>query len=565
MSSSRFLLGLRRAVAHRARRVLVRARSAFAERSAAWHRGVPAGYRAVPVHGHTALARVVPTFASTDVARDTLDALRGALDDAGARFVVLPRRVDGRTVVAVDGDDVVPLLRAMRSLAEGPEWMVAFGAGWRGWQRSLAAWARQVGDEPPRRFVVFRAIAGQQGRLLGTERQGVAVETWRTVHDAPVPRVDGGLHVAGTRVAPVPNESYGYLTPDAWEAARRGGAEAPGAVPHLFDVTEPVDVVYTWVDGTDPAWQARMRAVLREVDPTAINETATSDSRFATRDELRYSLRSLEMYAGWVRRVHLVTDRQVPAWLDTDHPKIRVVDHRDIFSDPSVLPVFNSHAIESQLHHVPGLADRYLYLNDDVFFGRPVEPELFFEANGLTKFFLSQMLLDVDPPSARDMPVLSAAKNNRALMEKLFGRTVTTKFKHTPHPQNRQVLEELEEQFPELFRQAVTSPFRHPEDISVTSALHHYYSYATRRAVRGEIRYTYRDISTLTSLGDLADLVEEPRYDVFCLNDTHLVPGPAADRSVRLLTEFLAAYFPVPSTFETTERPIQNGPRRVRK
>lgn len=549
MRDSRFLRGLVRAVAHRVRRLETRTRSALAERSAARRRSVPAGYRAVQVQGRAALARVVPTFASTDVARESLDAVREALDEAGARFVVLPRPVDGRSVVAVDGDDVARLMSALRALAGRPEWMVAFGSGWRGWQRSLAAWAGQQG-EPPRRFVVFRAITGPRGRLLGTEQQGVAVETWETVHEAPVPRVDGGLHVPGTRVAPVPNLSYGYLTPDAWEAARRGGAEAPGTVPHLFDVTEPVDVVYTWVDGTDPAWQARMREVLREIDPSAINETATSDSRFATRDELRYSLRSLEMYAGWVRRVHLVTDGQVPEWLDTDHPRIRVVDHRDIFSDPSVLPVFNSHAIESQLHHVPGLADRYLYLNDDVFFGRPVEPELFFEANGLTKFFLSQMLLDVDPPSARDMPVLSAAKNNRALMEKLFGRTVTTKFKHTPHPQNRQVLEELEERFPELFRQVVTSPFRHPDDVSVTSALHHYYSYATRRAVRGDIRYTYRDISTLTSSADLADLVEEPRYDVFCLNDTHLVPGPGADRSVRLLREFLAAYFPVPSTFE---------------
>lgn len=549
MPGSRFLRGLRRAVAHRLRRLEVRARSALAERSAARRRDVPPGYRPVQVEGRPYLARVVPTFASTDVARESLDALRDVLDDAGARFVVLPRPVEGRTVVAVDGDDVALLMEAMRALAERPEWMVEFGSGWRGWHRSLGAWAAQAGD-PPRRFVVFRALTGPQGRLLGTGQQGVAVETWGTVHEAPVPRVDGGLHVAGTRVAPVPNRSYGYLTPDAWEAARRGDADAPGAVPHLFDVTEPVDVVYTWVDGTDPAWQARMREVLRVVDPTAINETATSDSRFATRDELRYSLRSLEMYAGWVRRVHLVTDGQVPAWLDTDHPRIRVVDHRDIFTDPSVLPVFNSHAIESQLHHVPGLADRYLYLNDDVFFGRPVEPELFFEANGLTKFFLSQMLLDVDPPSARDMPVLSAAKNNRALMERLFGRTVTTKFKHTPHPQNRQVLEELEERFPELFCQVVTSPFRHPDDISVTSALHHYYSYATRRAVRGEIRYTYRDISTLTSSGDLADLVEEPRYDVFCLNDTHLVPGPAADRSVALLSEFLEEYFPTPSTFE---------------
>ena len=26
---------------------------------------------------------------------------------------------------------------------------------------------------------------------------------------------------------------------------------------HLFTVTEPIDVVYTWVDGSDPAWLER--------------------------------------------------------------------------------------------------------------------------------------------------------------------------------------------------------------------------------------------------------------------------------------------------------------------
>ncbi len=116
----------------------------------------------------------------------------------------------------------------------------------------------------------------------------------------------------------------------------------------------------------------------------------------------------------WVRHVYVVTDRQVPPWLNVEHPQLTVVDHREIFRDPSVLPVFNSHAIESQLHHIPGLSEHYLYLNDDFFFGRPVQPELFFHANGIAKFFLSAVVLDVDPPSRRDLPVLSAAKQNRA-------------------------------------------------------------------------------------------------------------------------------------------------------
>src|SRR5690606_8440135 len=110
------------------------------------------------------------------------------------------------------------------------------------------------------------------------------------------------------------------------------------------------------------------------------------------------------------------------------------------FTDPTVLPVFNSHAIESQLHRVPGLAERYLYLNDDVFFGRPVTKDLFFHGNGLAKFFLSTAMVGLGPRHAGDTAFVHAAKNNRTLLGDTFGRTVTHLFQHAPHPQLRSVL-----------------------------------------------------------------------------------------------------------------------------
>ncbi len=79
------------------------------------------------------------------------------------------------------------------------------------------------------------------------------------------------------------------------------------------------------------------------------------------------------MYAPWVRHVYLVTDRQVPSWL-APSDRITVVDHSEIYRDPSVLPIFNSSAIITQLHHIEGLSEHYLYLNDDIFFGADVTP-----------------------------------------------------------------------------------------------------------------------------------------------------------------------------------------------
>ncbi|MBW7921974.1 MAG: Stealth CR1 domain-containing protein [Rubellimicrobium sp.] len=53
----------------------------------------------------------------------------------------------------------------------------------------------------------------------------------------------------------------------------------------------PVDVVYTWVDDTDPEWRAQRAR--HSPDDAAGNGRATLAERFDNRDELKYSLRSL--------------------------------------------------------------------------------------------------------------------------------------------------------------------------------------------------------------------------------------------------------------------------------
>lgn len=88
----------------------------------------------------------------------------------------------------------------------------------------------------------------------------------------------------------------------------------------------------------------------------------------------RYSLRSLEVNAPWIRHIYIVTNGQVPAWLDTSNPRVSIIPHHLIFPNRSVLPTFSSLAIEFNLHRIPNLSETFLYFNDDVFLGRPVTP-----------------------------------------------------------------------------------------------------------------------------------------------------------------------------------------------
>src|SRR5690606_13520715 len=141
-------------------------------------------------------------------------------------------------------------------------------------------------------------------------------------------------------------------------------------------------VVYTWVNSGDPAWQAAHRRYSGEFE--VHNPSANNAERYIDREELRYSMRTLWMFAPFVRNIYLVTADQRPAWL-VDHPRVTLVSHREIFPDPDMLPTFNSHAIESCLHRIPGLSEHFIYLNDDVFLGREVSAHDFFTMAGLPK------------------------------------------------------------------------------------------------------------------------------------------------------------------------------------
>lgn len=99
-------------------------------------------------------------------------------------------------------------------------------------------------------------------------------------------------------------------------------------------------------------------------------------------------MRSVWKFAPWVRKIFIVTNGQIPAWLNVQHPRIHLIPHETIFANLSHLPTFSSPAIEANLHRIPGLSDHFMYLNDDVMFGRAITPSDFYtQGNGQRVYF----------------------------------------------------------------------------------------------------------------------------------------------------------------------------------
>ena len=132
----------------------------------------------------------------------------------------------------------------------------------------------------------------------------------------------------------------------------------------------PIDVVYTWVDQYDPDRETYKN--LYEIDSDDGNREF---SRYNNNKELKYSLRSIFTHCSeWIGTVYIVVkDGQQPDFIDFTNPKIVLVNHSEIMPK-SVLPTFNSNAIELYIHKIKKLRNVYVYMNDDLFVTKPFYP-----------------------------------------------------------------------------------------------------------------------------------------------------------------------------------------------
>jgi hypothetical protein len=324
----------------------------------------------------------------------------------------------------------------------------------------------------------------------------------------------------------------------------------------LLDVLElnfPIDFVYTWVDHSDRAWAASKDAHAREHD-LQVREDTTSLARYESHDELRYSLRALEAYAPWVRHVYLVTAGHVPSWLKRDHPRLRLVKHEDIIPG-EFLPTFNSHVIEAHLHHIPGLAEHYVYFNDDVMLTKPMQPSDFFLSSGAALMSTSGKVIPSGAPHPGDTPMDCASKNVRSLLRGAYGVEISKQILHGYHVQRKATALRCDALVREHWQPFAGNRFRAMSDLNVATLLHHYVGYLEGLTVFARASCMYLNVhSPAAAFGYRAslDLKGKPAApDALCVNQVWMdLSTEQREAHDRALASFLERYYPQASSFE---------------
>ena len=312
--------------------------------------------------------------------------------------------------------------------------------------------------------------------------------------------------------------------------------------PPKAPANEPIDAVYTWVDGSDPQFQEQLRQYRDGPDVAARDAAA---ARFRDHGELRFSLRSLERNAPWIRKVHLVTNGQAPAWIDRSHPRLSLVRHEDLFRDRSVLPVFNPRAIEWQLFRIPGISRQFLYFDDDFFLRRRITPADFLTAKGGHRFFVES---DDIPPGTIAESLLNSRFGNHSPRKKPA---------HAPRFLDRTFLEEVNRLWEGQIKATARHRFPHPQDVSMET-LYFYYllecpqQYGVHEQAIGTRKvYRFAPLSSpAAAWKQLVDItITRPKF--FCLNDDTDAASPSdVERIGKIMGMFLKLCYWRRSSFE---------------
>jgi hypothetical protein len=314
---------------------------------------------------------------------------------------------------------------------------------------------------------------------------------------------------------------------------------------------EPIDLVYTWVDGNDPKIMHKREEWSHRLNYTT-NRKMAKDSRINGRfeqfDELKYSLRSVENFAPWIRRIYIVTDQQIPTWLKKNiNKKLRIVDHRNII-DHSVLPTFNSHVIEANLHRIPGISRRFIYLNDDCFFGERIDASDFLTPEGKIKVgFEKSVAMPQRYFRSNEINSHANAVNYSAqLLDDVFGFQIRHFPRHQAMIFDKKICEEVQMRWKSEFHKTISNRFRSWDDIHPYT-LYAYWALNTGQGVRSQKPHSaYLNlidrVDSYTVKTELLKLkIHRPK--LFCLNNI-------STNYSHLVQSWLEEYFPHKSSFE---------------
>jgi hypothetical protein len=320
----------------------------------------------------------------------------------------------------------------------------------------------------------------------------------------------------------------------------------------MVNLGKKIDIVYLWVDSSDPSWQKKRRQsfkVFLKRNEVNMGLHANTEGRFRDNGELRFNLRCLEKFLPEHGHIFIVTDNQKPEWL-LDSKRVTIIDHQDIIPK-NTNSIFASDHIESYIHHIPNLSENFFYLNDDIFFGMPVDTKWWFDSK--LKYFYDNKSHNSYKEPQRDLlsPINASIQSSIWLKEKYKNYNhINIALAHAPRPFKKSLLLQAEKEAIDLFRKVRSVNFRSWKTPAVlVDSVPRWLEY------NGYAKITQTDSLYIESgsyeIKAQLDTLDQKfgKIPFFCINDTCDDAGPE-DKRLRLVREIFQRLLPNKSSFE---------------
>ena len=202
------------------------------------------------------------------------------------------------------------------------------------------------------------------------------------------------------------------------------------------------------------------------------------------------------IYENFIVVISGPKDSQIPSWLNTLHPKVRVVKHEEIWDNLENLPSMNSNAIEWATMNIPGLSEVYLYFNDDISIQKKLKISRIW--GGPDRHILHEAW---EAPDSQ-LQVSDAYGKSLAYFRKLYdakyGRFPSRKAaSHVSMLMNRTILKLIKRDFPSVFKEMYRNkPFRTKHDVQFQFAYQQYIRHHYKFTVTQDSNVHFSDCSS---------------------------------------------------------------------
>ncbi|MCT0494647.1 capsular biosynthesis protein [Lactiplantibacillus plantarum] len=326
----------------------------------------------------------------------------------------------------------------------------------------------------------------------------------------------------------------------------------------------PIDIVVTWVDDGDSRWLKKRNNLATQTGTTIDNV------RYRDYGLIKYFFRSVDQYCHWVNKIFFITDHQVPSWLDTSNPKLRIIFHEQ-FIPEKYLPTFNSNVIELNLFRLKDLSEHFILFNDDMLMLNRTHEDDFFK-NGLPRLY---GIYDILPAKEafhhsllnNSIIINKYFKKNRHNMmttskffSPMYGREVVKNLllfpwtdisgyfnAHLAVPHLKSTFSVIYEKEPRLFESVFSDHFRIPTN-EINQWIMSYWNIEMGEFYPQSLKLG--EYCTVDQLDEIAKVLRtNTREKILCINDTELT-NENFERVHSRLTKILNEHFPNKCSFE---------------